>query len=174
MYYLLAQANPSPDSAPPTDYAAWLSAIGTVGALLVALILLSYEVYDRHRNRQADRERVARKISAWCDTVKTPLALWIQNLADEPIYDAVAYIGRMGTNLERLPDPDTVYQEVVFGIIPPGQRIDSNDVERDLVTGGPFPDLPEVAVEFTDSSGLHWRRLANGTLKNVSTRRPFD
>jgi hypothetical protein len=152
----------------------WLSAIGTVGALWAALWLLREDLRDRRANRRGDRERTARRIAGWCDTISQPARLWVQNLAEEPVYDAVAYVGKRGTDLSALPEPENMYMEVVFGMVPPGQKLDCEISESAMTSGAQFPDIPAVAVEFTDAGGVHWRRIESGTLREIAHRRPFD
>jgi hypothetical protein len=156
------------------DVPAWISAIGTVGALWVAMWLLFEDLKDRRASREADKQRVARRLSGWCEVKGDKAILWIQNLSEEPAYDVVGYVGKTGTNLESLPDPDNVYMEPVFGVVPPGQKLDFKIDDRRFFASDIFPDIPAVAIEFTDANGLHWRRLANGELKNIPHRRPFD
>lgn len=103
-----------------------------------------------------------------------PVKLWVQNLADEPVYDVVAYVGKRGTNLSALPEADNRYMEPVFGVVPPDQKLDFDITDSTLISGAPFPDIPAVAVEFTDAKGIHWRRREDGTLREISSRRPFD
>jgi len=156
------------------DVASWVSAIGTAGALLIALWLLFEDLKDKRSLRQADKERVARRVSGWCEVIDNKATLWIQNLAEEPAYDVVGYVGKSGTDLEALPEPDNMYMEPVFGIVPPGQKLDFEIEDTQYYVSGIFPDIPEVAIEFTDANGLHWRRLSSGLLKSISSRRPFD
>lgn len=156
------------------DVPSWLSAIGTVGALLVAMWLLFEEIKDRRASREADKQRVARRLSGWCEVKGDEAILWIQNLSEEPAYDVVGYLGKAGTNLESLPYPDNVYMEAGFGVVPPGQKLDFKIDDRRFFASDIFPDIPAVAIEFTDANGRHWRRLANGELKNIPHRRPFD
>jgi hypothetical protein len=152
----------------------WLSALGTVGALFAALWLFREELHDRRANRRADRERTARRVAGWCDTTREPAKLWVQNLANEPVYDVVAYVGKRGTDLSALPDEENRYMEPVFGVVPPGQKLDFEISDATLVSGAAFPDIPAVAVEFTDANGIHWRRREDGSLHEIRSRRPFD
>jgi hypothetical protein len=156
------------------DIPAWVSAIGTAGALWVALHLLSEDLKDKRASRKADHERVARRVSGWCETDMGQAVLWIQNLADEPAYDVVGYVGKCGTDLETLPDPENIYIEAVFGVVPPGQKLDFSIEDKKYFSSGIFPDIPSVAVEFTDARGVHWRRLSNGEIRCIKSRRPFD
>jgi hypothetical protein len=153
---------------------AWISGIGTLGTLLIAIRLL----WDHHRDRKvllAERKSaVARKISAWCDSAGEVPVLYVQNLSDEPVYDLVAYVGRMDADLTTLPGPTNRYIEPVFGIIPPNAKLDFKIADRDLIEGSHFPDLPAIALEFTDPNGVFWRRESDGLIHETRFRRPFD
>lgn len=156
------------------DIASWFSAVGTVGALGVAMWLLIEDLRDRRNNRELEKRRVARRISGWCDTKDDHAILWIQNLAEEPAYDVVGYVGKAGTDLEVLPEEGNLYMEPVFGVVPPGTKLDFRIDDKRFYSGDIFPDIPAVAVEFTDPDGNHWRRLSDGSLKQIQFRRPFD
>lgn len=156
------------------DVASWISAIGTAGALLIAMLLLRIESKERLAQRESMKRNVARKISGWCEVNNDHAVLWIQNLSDEPVYYVVGYIGKQWTNLEDLPDDDNEYIETVYGTVPPGTKLDYRIEDVKYFKRGLFPDIPEVAIEFTDANGLHWRRLSNGKLIHLVCRRPFD
>jgi hypothetical protein len=158
------------------DLASWLSAIGTVGAFFVALWLLFIQMQDRKATALETEKKNARKISAWCDIEDNKMALWVQNLSDEPVYYLVAYVGKMGVDLEALPEPENMYIEPVFGTVPPGTKLDfiiDQNMQK-YIKGEQFPDIPEVAIEFTDTNEKHWRRLQTGQIKKIDFRRPFD
>lgn len=153
--------------------AEWLSAIGTIGAFAVSLWLLWEQIKESKKRRLVEQSNTAKHVSAWCDLTDDSATLWVQNLSKEPVYYLVAYIGKFGTNLELLPEPDNMYMEPVFGTVPPEAKLDFV-VDKEFVTGERFPDIPEVAIEFTDTEGVHWRRNSNGKLKQIEYRRPFD
>lgn len=159
-----------------SDWASWLSAIGTVGAFAVALWLLYIQLQDRKVTALEIIEKNARKISGWCDIEKNKAVLWVQNLSDEPVYNLVAYVGKMGVDLEALPEPENMYIEPVFGIVPPGTKLDFaiDKGMQSYIKSEHFPDIPEIAIEFTDANEQHWRRLQTGKIKKIEFRRPFD
>ena len=158
------------------DIPSWLSAIGTVGSLVAAFWLLKEDLKDRRAIRKSQAENVARKISSWCDVLSDERAiLWVQNLSDEPVYNLVSYVGGAHSDLDALPDHENKYMEVVFGLVPPQQKIDFQiDDRRMEFNRSPFPNLPQVAVEFTDAQEVHWRRDQNGKIIKINHRRPFD
>ena len=151
----------------------WLSAIGTVGAFCVSLWLLWVQIEESKKRRSDELANTAKHISGWCDLTDDSATLWVQNLSKEPVYYLVAYIGKFGTDLELLSEPDNIYMDAVFGTVPPEAKLDLL-VDKCFVTGERFPDIPEVAIEFTDATGAHWRRTSDGKLNQIKGRRPFD
>ncbi len=124
--------------------------------------------------RKAGEEQNARRVSCWCDGDAVNAILWVQNLSEEPIYNTVCYFGNSDTNLDLLSDEDNRYMEIVFGVVPPQQKIDFKVGDSNLYEGKHFPGIPNTAIEFTDAQGVHWRRNEDGILKRISFRRPFD
>ena len=159
--------------APYGDLPSWFSAIGTVGAFAIALYLLWTQIKDRRRYLLNEIESSCRSVSAWYDLASKELIIWVQNLGKEPVFDLVVYIGNADVDFNAPCEKDNFYTEIVFGIIPPGGKLDCR-VEKSAVSGALFPDLPSIELEFTDTNQLHWRRLSNGKLQQVQFRRPFD
>jgi hypothetical protein len=124
------------------------SAVGTVGAFLLAFGLLRRE-HRREAERAEDQRRAqASQISACAREV----AFHIHNASDMPIYEVA------------LPLPAPAGEEPAeefIGLVPPGQTI-----RRPAPAGwrrsytGPEP----VQVEFLDSAGRRWTRDEQGTL----------
>lgn len=157
------------------DVPSWLSAIGTVGSLLAAFWLLREDLKDRRAQRKSAVECDARKISCWCEVVSEKHAiLWVQNLSDEPVYNLVGYVGNSNADFNSFPDPENKYMDVVFGLVAPQQKLNYKIDDKRYFSGLQFPDLPQVAIEFTDAQEVHWRRDENGVVKIISHRRPFD
>lgn len=157
------------------DIPSWLSAIGTVGSLAVAMWLLYEDLQDRREQRRLEREYLPRKMVSWVELRGEDSAiLWVQNLSNEPAFDVVAYAGKSGTDLEGLPDAENVYIEPVFGIIPPQTKLDYPLEDKKHYQGSHFPDIPVSAIEFTDCNGNHWRRLADGKIVEKKSRRSYD
>lgn len=144
----------------------WFAAIGTVGALFVALILLRNELADRRRAAEVADRRPADGIFAWAEP-RTDAGGWqtfVHNRSDEPIYDAVVYF-------TPLTDPPLPTEESVWGTVPPGGP-KAGDRYGDRP--GDLFGIPPVEIEFTDGRGRHWRRDDTGQLQRLDTRHPFD
>jgi hypothetical protein len=143
------------------DVPGWLSAVGTVGAFSIALVIYRQVVSDR-------RLEQARKVSAWSGAVVgTPdgrhvrVELWVRNLSDELISDVSA-------RLVTLEDQDIgpAPKEWRYPGIGPGGEVRFEMVERrDL--GWEGIDAARVRLYFTDAAGRRWRRFA-GRLSLVS------
>lgn len=143
----------------------WLAAVGTVGALFVALALLCREMKDRrHAAEMADR-KPADGVFAWVEP-RTDAGGWqtfVLNRSDQPVYDAVVYF-------TPLTDPPLPTVESVWGTVPPGDPRPGDrfgDHPTDLF------GIPTVEIEFTDGRGRHWRRDADGQLRRLEHRSPF-
>lgn len=144
----------------------WLAAIGTVGALAVALFLLKQEIDDRRRAKSKAQQWPASGIVAWAEP-RTDAGGWqtvALNRSDEPVYDVVV---RFTPLREGGSDPI----ESVSGTLAPGppKPLDTyGDTPQDLF------GIPPVEIEFTDGRGRHWLRTANGALNQLDSRQPFD
>ena len=138
--------------------------------------MLRYSIEDRKQIRKERQEGEARKVGAWCDNANNKYVLYAQNFGDEPIYDFVAYVGLNFPDFNIPPEPDNMYMDCVFGMLPPGKELDFLIDQAENLGGDEdhFPNLPAVAWEFTDGSGRHWRRESSGKINQTSFRRPFD
>lgn len=142
-----------------------LTAVGTVGATLVALVLAL-------RAWTQEKDATARFVSAWVtdeyqprsdgSSYKRVARLHIANESNEPVFNAMVnvHIGRDSTPLGPLAAPAPI------SVIPP---------RRELVFDISIPLLahtdswyPEAALTFTDPKGRHWLREINGELQDVS------
>lgn len=147
------------------DLWAVLTAVGTVGATLVALVLAL-------RAWTQEKDATARFVSAWItdeyqprsdgSSYKRVAQLHVANESNEPVFNAMVnvHIGRDSTPLGPLAAPAPI------SVIP--QR-------RELVFDISVPLLahadswsPKVALTFTDPKGRHWLREINGELQDVS------
>jgi len=148
------------------DVPGWFAAIGTVGALFVALVLLHNERRDRERAAEVADQKPADGIFAWV-APRTDAGGWqtfVHNRSDEPVYDAVVYF-------TPLTDPPMPTVESVWGTIPPGETKPGDrygDRPADIF------GIPPVEIEFTDGRGRHWRRNSEGKLQQIDHRSPFD
>ena len=145
----------------------WFAAIGTVGALFVALWLLRTDMRDRKRTAEVVDQKPANGIFAWVEP-RTDAGGWqtfVHNRSDEPVYDAVVYF-------TPLTDPPLRTVESVLGTIPPRREAKPGDLYGDRPTD--IFGIPPVEIEFTDGRGRHWRRDASGRLRRLGHRTPFD
>ena len=150
------------------DVPTWLAAIGAIIAAFIYGLLLFWEIKKRKEEKRERETFTQRRISAWIDD-KT---LIIQNKGYEPVYYLVVYYGPMGADFRSVDDPGN-HTELVIGTLGPDQRLEE-EISRENLETGIFPDIPKVEIEFTDCEGKHWVRRANGLLQEVSSRRPFD
>ncbi len=142
-----------------------LTAVGTVGATLVALVLAL-------RAWTQEKDATARFVSAWVTDEYQPRSdglsyervahLHVANESNEPAFNAMVnvHVGRDSTPLGPLAAPAPI------SVIP--QR-------RELVFDISVPLLahadswyPKAALTFTDPKGRHWLREINGELRDVS------
>lgn len=145
----------------------WLAGVGTVGALVVALVLLSH---DRRARREVEEERrraQASRVVCWLEAVEvlTPVGdrrveLVLHNGSEEPVFDCRVHVDldaaatstfRDGGRRLTLAEP----------MLPPGQT------RRPLSL--PVFDLPHASagMAFTDTSNRRWGRGHNGRLSQL-------
>jgi hypothetical protein len=143
--------------------AAWLSAIGTVGALFTGMVVFAREQRDRRRGQ-------ARQVNAWAvdvlperEQTERGLVVGMEgdcvlvralNTSPEPVYEFHVWVhhnlapdsGRIGS-LDR-------------SILPPG----SHEIYVDgvQIPDGGLADMPHVDVTFRDTAGRRWQRLYTG------------
>ncbi|GJM38421.1 MAG: hypothetical protein DHS20C19_17880 [Acidimicrobiales bacterium] len=161
------KAQPAGSSPPANEATAadWLAAIGTVGALMTAILVLARDTLDRRRNQ-------ARKVNAWAVEILPKrdrsdngalvamegscVLVRALNTGEEPAYDFHVWVHH-----------DFSPQSAIMGshdrtILHPG----SQDVYVDgvqLPEGG-LASLPLVDVTFRDAAGRRWQRLHTGQL----------
>lgn len=128
----------------------WVAAVGTVGALLVALFLLKREIDDRRARQRKNDMKPATQVFGWVVAKDDSWGLKVQNNGDEPVFDLVFY----ATPPVGLGQPTT--RQVLFGTVPPkivldGEYHEHPDEREDLLFG-----FPSVEIEFTDGRGRHW------------------
>lgn len=145
----------------------WLSAIGTVGALLIGMVILAREQFDRRRAQ-------ARMVNAWAVEVQPQRAeteegvpigrpdlgqtvvMTVVNASAEPVYDFLAWV--RGNYACEAPHFGSMERR----ILPPGETtVYSDNVE--LPASG-LAGLPDVVITFRDSAGRRWQRLPDGKL----------
>ena len=133
------------------------SAVGTVGAFAVGMVLLRQEQLREVKRAEEDQRSQAVKVSAWIEAQRTPhggreLYFHIHNASDMPIYEV------------SLPSPvptgDGAEAEFV-GLVPPGQTV-QRVAPREWLKAYLSPE--PVQIEFLDSDGWHWSRDEQGFL----------
>lgn len=150
----------------------WVSAVGTLGAFAVALMLLARELAERTRRREQDERHQAQLVSAWVidppprgGSVRNvdilhPDDVWIgwRNGSQEPVHRVVVRIYPGFT--------DTTPIEARWEVWPP------DSTGCDAVPMMINPELmvrPPVELSFTDSAGRHWVRSTAGQLERRNT-----
>ena len=140
----------------------WIAAIGTTGALLVAVTLLWREQRD-HDVAQA------RLVSAWVNEVDDsrpePLSgVVVQNKSDEPVYDVIIFLFDSVAHAEvGEPGQEIFHVEV----LPPGTRHRATDSVH-----ARMGHIPLLTLTFTDSSNRRWTRKG-GSLQRAASDYPY-
>ena len=150
------------------DVPTWIAAVGAILTVIVYYHLLRGEIRKREEEKELRSQYTQRRVAAWYDNN----SVIVNNAGDEPVYNAVVYVGPMGINFDSQEDVGK-FIETVLGTLGPGHQI-QEPVSPRFTISGQFPDIPEVAIEFTDCDGKHWRRESRGQLHKVAYRRPFD
>lgn len=153
----------------------WLSSIGTVGALLIALWI----VYRDHQKTERDRvitkthqeSAQARRVVAWAVGLyfreeRRYLHWVIKNDSDEPIYKVQLRLG-----LEEV-DEETEPSYYVCDLIAPQSVVESRSVDEALPVGVMLHErTPPLELVFLDAAGLLWRRVG-ASLENLDAVPP--
>lgn len=171
--------NPSPSPSPIDLMAApsvtdWVGALGTAGALLVALFVLSMDVRarrqetSRQRLQDADRRREqASNVSGLIveglnDQPRQPgpvanLFAIVHNGSGRPIYKPVGLVkdALTGESVRTIGFPD---------VLPGGHRVQEDVIDL-LALHPPATNHFLLEVGFTDAAGLRWNRHADGSLQ---------
>lgn len=145
-----------------------LTAIGTVGATLVAVVLAL-------RAWLQERDSAARVVSAWITDEYQPrddgssyrrsVQLYVANESNQPVFNARVnvHVGRFQTPLGPLSAPAPI------SVVPPRREL-VFDISIPLL-GHPDSWNPKATLTFTDPKGNHWLRGLDGELRNVSRQR---
>lgn len=145
-----------------------LAAVGTVGALAAAIVLLEIERRARRRDELERRRSQARLVSCWvlnwssgpggADEDGNPFpsdgaTLEFRNASSEPVY---------GVAIRPLDDSgDLQPAEIWRDCLRPGQQ------ERTWVACEVDPESsvgPAFEMSFTDADGRDWKRIGSGVL----------
>ncbi|HWC12748.1 MAG TPA: hypothetical protein VG455_16175 [Acidimicrobiales bacterium] len=133
--------------------AAWLAAVGTAAATLIAALSIAGVLWDRRR-------KVASGVTGWpviSDGVIEEVI--VNNANEEPVFDVVARVIYKDETIE-VQGPSTV---------PPGTTTLGAQTRHQVYACA--ADLndpatpPRVALVFRDQAGRTWRRRSNGKLR---------
>jgi len=179
-------------AAGPLDWPAWLSAVGTVGTFIVALVILGIQLRDRRRDAEMAQPGL---VAAWVAGIaerkhEDPSAFYAvtvraSNGSTEPVYDVAVTtdLGDRGSH-ERNPDVLGPRETREFEITAPREprrqplamakrdRLLLEDGSSILLEDGSGVLLlenfvPAVSISFVDASGRRWIRRANGELRRL-------
>jgi hypothetical protein len=143
------------------------SAVGTVGAFAVAMVLFRREQRREEVRDEEERRDQAVKVSAWIEAVRTThgghdVVFHVHNASAMPIYEVSLLTPVPSGGGEGGAEGDEEHDEAEFiGLVPPGQTIRRPappDWARTYYAPEPVP------IEFRDSSGQPWTRDDTGTL----------
>lgn len=157
------------------------SALGTVGAVVVALLLAAAETArarraehalaeERAKQRSAAEERQAEMVSAWVEIRATPsedgshyerkATVHIANESDLPVFNAKVSVG-VQTALDRWTPVGPLAVPLPLPVLASRSR-QSWDITIPLLAcsleTSDFTGGPTAAIAFTDSSGERWTR----------------
>ncbi|MEU3456732.1 hypothetical protein ABZ671_24485 [Micromonospora sp. NPDC006766] len=136
---------------------AWVSAIGTTGALLINSFLLRKALIERSEALAEKRREQAAKVTAWMDGPKR--AINVRNSSDAVVdqFFILLWCRKQGSEYGKLTDA-----ELSVGELPPGET-------REM--GIPWQEPIQWAltgIQFRDSAGRYWIRMVSTGLKEIS------
>lgn len=150
----------------------WISAIGSVTALIFAAIavVVSYRAYkiqlrneDAARNHSHKRELVARQaqgalVSAWWGVKGERFGIFVRNASTNPIYQV--------SMTALTPDGQSNAEKFSSRVLPPsdGAAFWPSSIPDAQGIGG---ETRRVTLSFTDSAGIRWLRNKYGTLTEM-------
>jgi hypothetical protein len=152
------------------------SAVGTVGAFTVAMVLFRREQRREEVRDEEERRDQAVKVSAWIEAVRgthggREIVFHVHNASAMPIYEVslLTPIPGIGDD-DRDNDGIEEHDEAEFiGLVPPGQTIRRPaPPEWTRTYYAPEP----VPIEFRDSSGQPWTRDDTGALITRTSDEP--
>jgi hypothetical protein len=163
----------------------WLAGAGTVGALAVALVLLSQDLRARREVEEERRRAQASRVVCWLESVEdtadftptygaivtlTPsdhLDVVLHNGSEEPVFDCQVHVDLDPSAPTRATAPSWGWRlTLTERMIPPGRT-------RRPVWELPGDDLPHTSawMVFTDTNNQRWQREHSGRLSRVVDRR---
>jgi len=143
----------------------WLSAIGTIGAFAVALILFAIQIWDRRSEVRDRRVEQARLVSAWLSDIlreneaQPELVVLVRNGSTEPVYGVLVQVGVgvRGTFVRTL------------NVLGPNEMR-----ELRIVVPGYLKFLPEPDIAFKDAAGRQWVRRGSGEMRQLKRGKQPD
>jgi len=154
----------------------WLAGTGTVGALAVALVLLSQDLRARREVEEDRRRAQASRVVCWLESVKTVvdplppgtrvplgarhLEVILHNGSEEPVFDCRLHVD-LDPAAPRTFRAGRRQLTLTERMLPPGQT------RRPLSLPG--ADLPHANawMVFTDTSNQRWQRGHTGRLSRL-------
>lgn len=154
----------------------WFSAVGTVGALLVALVLLGFQLTDRRSEASQRRRAQAELIAAaldWSDKTREPMSsqrVLLFNASGNSVYSVVVgAVHLQGAGVRTIEEavertaPDQPPPISTAAVLPPGKfRTTVRSVLHSMLGA-----RPAAEIAFTDAAGRHWIRRAAGQLEEL-------
>ncbi len=148
------------------DLPTWVAAVGTVGAVIVALVLSGRE---GRRQIRAQRRHQAELVTGWLsgnsrsssETQQMLRRVDLQNASSQLVYHVIIslVITRGAGTIQR--EYGTEYR-TFLGELPPGKR--STEIEHG--DGGMMMRFG-IELAFRDAAGRSWLRDADGLLKEI-------
>jgi hypothetical protein len=146
------------------DVPTWLAAIGTIGAVIVALCLARS---DGIRREKLQRRHQAELVTAWLGSEETSgghvrQSIVIQKSSPQSVYLLVASLVAKGGFRDTALGDARKFRATV-GQVPPGRY------ERHVRSPGHGMHV-KLAIElaFRDAAGVCWLRRGNGSLEDIS------
>ena len=132
------------------------SAVGTVGAFAIGMVLLRQEHKREELRNEEQRRSQAVKVSAWLEATRNAqggrdLFFFVHNASEMPIFE-VALASH---------ESDDAGEAEFIALVPPGQTI-QRPAPRQWLKNYHAPE--PVQIEFLDSSGQQWTRGEQGAL----------
>lgn len=144
----------------------WISGIGTMLAVSLALYQTTTNAVKKMRE---DRRSQAVLVSGWPEKEKYPndrhiVVTILLNNSQEPVHEVVVSLVLIqGAGPRKGEQLDSSWYRPVLSILPPGKwtiEVDGRGHGMQIRYG--------IEVAFTDRSGHHWIRRADGTLQEIA------
>ncbi|MGP5496065.1 hypothetical protein [Corynebacterium flavescens] len=145
----------------------WFAAIGTVLAVVTALLQIPLE---KRSKRKLEEKSQATQVATWVAKPTAPdTVIAFKNASETPVYNAVVSLviqsgagPRTGEEVGKLDPRLELGYRVARSVVPPG----SFHVELPASWGG-MNRKPGSEIAFTDSKGKHWVRRFDGKLEKL-------